>query len=90
MIKQKYKELHLRTYEITFDDEHYNNTQEKYRNDYRLYTFSIYNNKNKKCLKLHENGITQITYQEHSETHACMPYKNFNFNTKEEQIIKNI
>ena len=40
-------------------------------------------------MKLHENGITQITYQEHSETHACMPYKNLNFNTKEEQIIMN-
>ena len=83
MIKQKYKHLHLRTYEITFDDVH---------KRYNLYTFSIYNNKNEICLKLHENGITQITYQKEKQTtrHVCIPYKDLKFNTKEEQIIKNI
>ena len=87
MIKQKYKYLHLRTYEITFDDEHYNNTPEKYRNGCRLYTFSIYNNKNERCLKLNDNGITQITYQENSALHICKPYKDLGFNTKKEEIL---
>ena len=63
---------------------------EKYINGCSLYTFSIYNDKNKKCLKLHEHGITQITYNENSETYICIPYKDLKFNTKDEQIIKNI
>ena len=89
MIKQKHKQQQLRTYEITFDAVHYNNHSEEYINDYSLYTFSIYNNKKMKCLKLHEHGITQITYNEDSETHSCMSYKKKEFNSMEEQFIIN-
>ena len=103
MIKQKYKSLHLRTYEITFDDVHYNNTPKKYRNGYSLYTFSIYNNKNERCLKICKDGTTHITFDKNPEcprfdknpecpssTHILLSYKDLKFNTKEEQIIKNI
>ena len=78
MIKQKYKHLHLRTYEITFDDVHYNKVPEKYKSDYSLFIFSIFNHKNERCLKIRKEGITHITYDKNSEcpstTYILFPY----------------
>ena len=93
MIKQKYKYLHLRTYEMTFDDVHYNKVPEKYQSDYSLFIFSIFNHENERCLKIRKEGITHTTYDKNSDcpstTYILFPYKDLKFNTTEEQIIKN-
>ena len=71
----------------------YNKVPVKYRSDYSLFIFSIFNHENERCLKIRNEGITHITYDKNSEcpstTYILFPCKDLKFNNTEEQIIKN-
>ena len=81
-MKTKYKQLKLRTYDITFDRTNYdlfgNNSECPW---WKIY---IYDNNKKNVLTLSKNGITTIEYKVNSTSHRFYQY------TKEEQFIKNI
>ena len=55
---------------MTFDDVHY----KKYRSSFSLYIYSKFNNKNERCLKLNDSGITQITLDKNSERQSSMSF----------------
>jgi len=81
-MKTKYKQLKLRTYDITFDRTNYdlfgNNS------DWSWWKIFIYDNNKKNVLTLSKNGITTIEYKVNSTLHRFYQY------TKEEEFIKNI
>ena len=81
-MKTKYKQLKLRTYDITFDKQKY----DLYGNDRDCswWKIFIYDNDKKNVLTLSKNGITTIEYKVNSTSHRFYQY------TKEEQFIKNI
>ena len=82
VIKTKYKQLKLRTYDITFDKTKY----DLYGNNSECpwWKIFIYDNNEKNVLTLSKNGITTIEYKVNSTSHRFYQY------TKEEQFIKNI
>jgi hypothetical protein len=88
MIKQKYKQLHLRNYEITFSSIQ-KNTVPNHHEPLISFRLSIYNNKNQECLKLNDIGITRITHHEDHNTCLLLPYKDLKFSDMEENIFIN-
>ena len=81
-MKTKYKQLKLRTYDITFDKTKYDLYGKN--DDCPWWKIFIYDNNEKNVLTLSKNGITTIEYKVNSTSHRFYQY------TKEEQFIKNI
>jgi hypothetical protein len=81
-IKTKYKQLKLRTYDITFDKTKYDLYGKN--DECSWWKIFIYDNNEKNVLTLSKNGITTIEYKDNYSSHRFYQY------TKEEQFIKNI
>ena len=81
-IRTKYKQLKLRTYDITFDKTKYDLYEKN--DDCPWWKILRYDNNEKEVLELSKNGITTIEYKVNSTSHRFYQY------TKEEQFIKNI
>ena len=79
IIKNKYKDMHLKTYEISFDDAVY----KRWNCNYSLYKFVIHDSNNKNRLSLSNEGITKITHKEN-----MTPYKDLKLSDKEVQLLK--
>ena len=92
IIKNKYKDMHLKTYEISFDDAVY----KRWKCNYSLYKFVIHDSNNKNRLSLSNEGITKITQLSLSNegiakiTHKehMTPYKDLKLSDKEVQLLK--
>ena len=79
IIKNKYKDMHLKTYDISFDDAVY----KRWKCNYSLYKFVIRDSNNKNSLSLSNDGITKITHKEN-----MTPYKDLKLSDKEVQLLK--
>jgi hypothetical protein len=86
MIKQKYKQIHPKTYEISFDDKEH----KRWKNKISLFKFILYDNNNKKCLVFCKEGLATITYKDTAECTYLLPYEKLNFSNKDKHDIKTI
>ena len=89
IIRNKYKDMHLKTYDISFDDATYKRW--KYLNlmdGITLYKFNIYDINNKTGLGLSNEGITKITHEGLNTTCSLSLYKDLQLTNKEIQLFK--